>query len=78
MSTVMQTDTKGLSCLTTGEDVLNNRTVSNMEIQGGSPSFVFKQILDLSRSLFFQEWKNTEKLKMEPMGQFCNVNERTE
>lgn len=76
MSTVMQIDTKDLSCLTTGEDVLNNKTVYNVEIQGGSLSFVFKQILDLNRSLFFQEWKNTEKLKMEPMGQFCNVNKR--
>ena len=55
MSTVMQIDTKDLSCLTTGEDVLNNKTVYNVEIQGGSLSFVFKQILDLNRSLFFQE-----------------------
>ena len=32
----------------TGEDVLNNKTVYNVEIQGGSLSFVFKQILDLN------------------------------
>lgn len=50
-----------LSHLKTGEDILNHTTVCNVAIQGWSPSFVFKQMLDLNRPLFFQEWKNTEK-----------------